>query len=952
MTDFRAPTPRPDQASAIEREYSSDQALAPGRYWRLTKLTEKNSGAVVGRVYLIASLKYVKDSIHTVVVHNHPAEGYGTREFLTRDFLTAFEPAHDHKEVRAAEIAELQAEMQRLTHEMEEAGRNPDYLLPQLLEELGEEAPISAPTLPSNLSTTALVASGQLTEGNLTAMTKAAEQQAALVEAKARWFEGKSKSLGEVVTALVPYYREQALAEHAKLSPVMDDIQRMLQGLQSLDLYVGKDVTVTQLTDGEGAPAEEPLYVFQDKRYVDEEIAVFTQFDDGEFDCTNASDFDKTLAATPDFIKQLLPTPRCLVLMAWRRRSKRYHDLGTSISRNAENERSWLLLRNGEKLYQIDSPIDSHNEAGYLFPTQGAMDKVFQEFGRRIDINDTRFADKLEEQDALILHFKRFLILLAGLQDREGLLGEFTEPTSPGKLLLPEVQNKVMHFVRDGEALLASDKEQSLHAWVKEKNQYLQAGSRVACQWREIMMPESTSVVSYHRDHYNWNAIPREEFGITVARLEQGKLTVSAPVEHCYTERQFNARVDLSFLLNDGWRSSTGLLCLDRVKSEEIAHFIHSRRARADYMKYLGFFKAIAVHLKAEEAHEAPWRAELLQALTEGNIGTPQTRPKLLDEAIATWRAANYGRLLPALDDPKAAKIKSKLLDQLYVLAGAGYDRVVAAEALAKTEGRTPLRLVLTGKNRLKLYATPLPTERLDQAQPQPWVRTLIFAERKTKLSVTERRWETLLRHDASETTLHEWPEAAAAALAEPAPLSYEDKAALIEDAGNGLINLRRFLTEPLDVEHWFARAKDAYARKKGNFVTDPDVRFLVGLAGHEGELARVVAEVDLLYHLYVHGDEAFRINLRAWYVSRYADKEAGSRFFDEHMARTSAGSIGLGLLRLSRKQQPLDTGFVICGSALMTTPVGPASRTEEWATALSEKRLVREESTIWFPAS
>jgi hypothetical protein len=68
----------------------------------------------------------------------------------------------------------------------------------------------------------------------------------------------------------------------------------------------------------------------------------------------------------------------------------------------------------------------------------------------------------------------------------------------------------------------------------------------------------------------------------------------------------------------------------------------------------------------------------------------------------------------------------------------------------------------VTGKNRMVLYVEPLLEERDDRVAPHVWVLGLYLTRTKTGFKETARRRVELLNSVAAETTLHEWPEAAA----------------------------------------------------------------------------------------------------------------------------------------------------------------------------------------------
>ena len=163
------------------------------------------------------------------------------------------------------------------------------------------------------------------------------------------------------------------------------------------------------------------------------------------------------------------------------------------------------------------------------------------------------------------------------------------------------------------------------------------------------------------------------------------------------------------------WRGEeVPYLVLDAVDPEDLRWYIQHRGTRQRHLEYIRFFKRALKLIESDREAEAGARAQLLQALHEGDVGEIADRPKLVDRAVIAWRAVNRGQPLPQFDgaSPADAKAWKSLLDQMFVMAGDGLEvtRKADAEAFARKLGYEPLRLVLTGDAKYMLYAAPSPT--------------------------------------------------------------------------------------------------------------------------------------------------------------------------------------------------------------------------------------------------
>lgn len=100
------------------------------------------------------------------------------------------------------------------------------------------------------------------------------------------------------------------------------------------------------------------------------------------------------------------------------------------------------------------------------------------------------------------------------------------------------------------------------------------------------------------------------------------------------------------------------------------------------------------------------------------------------------------------------------------------------AAALARKRGVQPLRLSISGKSKITLYAAPKPEERDDRVFPHMWVHHLRLRRTQGGLVVAKDTWDTLQEPGPLETTLHEWPAVHGWTDLKP-PISFEKKQSL-----------------------------------------------------------------------------------------------------------------------------------------------------------------------------
>lgn len=748
-----------------------------GEYWR-AKADLSDEGIPAGRVLMLRSIRSVDNEAHTLILAGHPQSGYTQHRFLVQDFLEKFEPVSQEEaaRVRDQELGILQRKLLELQGHMTEVQANPRMLAaaiePGIREwEAGQKIESGTtdnlPVIDPN--SVALVPT--MTEADVNRMKLALARRGEEARLTSELFKANVKEISETVEAMVPFMQERADAALARTEDIRAYVARLSKGIASLDLYIGKDVNVLTIKSGESAPDTVPLSVLQSKLYLDEELAVWHDVD-VNFDYRNIEEFREVLAESPGLVAQMFPTERSIICVATTRQHKEYGDIDPTLASLMDrwNREVFLLVRDGENLYQMVSPIETHLIADRLFPSKAEIDQIFEERKSRYDsekrefvqvteeINfmDTRYTDRLEKHEDKALHYKRFLVMMAGLDHRMNLFGRFHNMPQSMAFITPQFQAQFMKFIHNDEfnpLQLPGAVAESFDEYASRMNENLRSGSRVLCRWKVVLTPHSTS---YAKDYdrasgFYLRVDPIRDWDVVIAYRAGTDVCVKAPVKLHRKEMEITARISV---FQEGYYTrGHGYLVLDRVKADVLDAFIHNRVARKEFLEYIRIFKAAVHYLRGEEERQKPTRHALLAALRDGGVAEGPAAEEVVDQAIQTWRAANRGAELPAASDPRYKQLLNQMFELLH------QDRLTEnVEAWAAARDLSPLRLTITGNSKITLYAAPKPEERDDRLYPHAWVHRIRLRKGKTGILQESDDWALLPKALSSETTLKEWP--------------------------------------------------------------------------------------------------------------------------------------------------------------------------------------------------
>jgi hypothetical protein len=649
------------------QRHSEEIDIQPGTWWRLREDSDLIEDGMYGGsswspkpipsrglVLLVEEARTVDGEMHTIVLGYHPTWGQGSLKMLVEEFLENFVLEPNGTSVREAEIDEVMGRIRGLNERITQPG--PEAEIKALIEKSskekaqsehqgrrGDEAageidtslPVGADKVPSAL----------LPGGDVKAVQAKIESQLAAINAQAAWIKEQSTKVTRENELLVRFHTEIAEQSMASIRSVTEQSKKMLASVKTMRLWLGEDMHVAKLVDGKSAPAEEPLTLMQRMLYLDEEIFVEGLLEES-FDYKGMSRIGEILKTYPKLVERMLPYQRCVAITRIRRHSGSDMDLTKitaaeylgSLAEKEANERIQILVRDGEKIWMIAAD-EATSHAKRLFPSKEEIDRIFTSGfsgGRAITPNDVDYTDARAQHDNTALFYKRFLIILWGLHEREDIFGSFMEKGQ--NWLTESVQSERFRFIHDEEGVLG-DGRPSWREFVREANRQMKPGSMIAVNWGQVTQDVRPEIMY----DMHGNQIRKPVVYHEVAQVKANGRSLVAP---CATVKDTwdddgktrNALVEvvstsLEYQNDHRYDSKAveDMICLDNVTPEDLAYYIESRTNAHGYDGFRRIFAIGRRFLLGERAREAEMAEEL---------GLDLAAPHMA-QALRLWRSAN-----------------------------------------------------------------------------------------------------------------------------------------------------------------------------------------------------------------------------------------------------------------------------------------------------------------------
>jgi len=331
-------------------------------------------------------------------------------------------------------------------------------------------------------------------------------------------FEKKLPALTKEIDELAKDYavvaKDMALPDIVRLGAIKEALSVVQDRIFTIEVYAGLQETVVQIADGEPAAMTEKVTIRQMMLFMDEETLF--DYEDGGMDFNKLKDFDKWVVK-PGNMSRILPEPRGIVAFRVRRNRKDYgevHTIGEAwiqMRMDEANMATYLLIRNGQRVYRIASAIDfsprmipKRDEIGEeqfkKVETKGWNDEKREHDREEVLVtqDSVEFDDHMKKMDDLIKKYNRVVILLQGLLDRSMVF----HPHPPINLLRKGQIDEWVNLIRDEEMALPGTKI-SFEEYLNQINKTLKSGKwiYVLHQYRKAEGENKWSHKQYTRLH-------------------------------------------------------------------------------------------------------------------------------------------------------------------------------------------------------------------------------------------------------------------------------------------------------------------------------------------------------------------------------------------------------------------------------------------------------------------
>lgn len=189
----------------------------------------------------------------------------------------------------------------------------------------------------------------------------------ALIKAKEKTLPELFKEVEEQHELMAMWMKADLMPKKAELELLKGSIEVIENRIFTVELYAGLTEKLTMIQDGEAAPNDTKVSLFQRRHYMDEECLM--DYQHGGMDYRSIEEFDAWLLK-PNNLNRILPLDRCVVAFRIRRDMKYRH--GTTLSdwirilnEEAADKQTFLYIRNGQKVFRMTTAIDFGEQ---LFP--------------------------------------------------------------------------------------------------------------------------------------------------------------------------------------------------------------------------------------------------------------------------------------------------------------------------------------------------------------------------------------------------------------------------------------------------------------------------------------------------------------------------------------------------------------------------------------------------------
>lgn len=633
----------------------------PGMYFRAINdlhMSVHKGGSVQGQlnivsgtVLMVADVRLVDDKPHTIVLRIHPG---ASRRFSStcelrvkiEDFTKQFVFAEDGELTRKGEleaaqlrIGEIQKEMQLLMEDPVEMKSR--YLLS--LQEAGKTMPM---VINHSLSPSS---SEDILAGDIQEYQAKVSAGMEMVKFASNTMQSVAAKLSEAVADVAPYYQETAAVSVAKVAEALKRAEKINDGVQSMTLWLGTDVYVDKVKIGRSAPAAEKLTIYQKVLFIAPEMSV--HFDvNREFSVEQIHEFKSALEKSPELVNQMIPAERGICAVAVRKdvidKQKTYYQYEIDQA----NKETFLMIRDGENISFVYSPLWEHSKLSRLFPSPSELAEIYtSRNGSEIDFKDLSYTYALDSHEKLSTLYKRLLVLIGGLQFRERILGPMCTEREAVGFVTKAFSDRFIRYVEDdeGHQLIADKnslvKNTGLHQFLRFINKGTHSGSEILMDVytheNEYTVPSNYG--GYGDKKYSYHSPEKRLLHAKVAQ-EKNVFKVMAPFTNGKNKTTYlDGRLE-------GGNMNTGEISwvnVNAIFADEVRMYLNDRNTRnVSWSYFTELFKKLYAITSDRDSKDS--KALVDWDLPKRGISDEQSR-----EIVRAWRIMHPGQLIPSAAD-------------------------------------------------------------------------------------------------------------------------------------------------------------------------------------------------------------------------------------------------------------------------------------------------------------
>lgn len=254
--------------------------------------------------------------------------------------------------------------------------------------------------------------------------------------------------------------KNMGLSAMNKLEFVKSKLNIVEDKIFTIELYAGIHENIKQIANGDPGSIDEKITIRQQMLFMDEETLI--DFNRGGMDYQRLGDFDKWIVK-PENLSRILPEQKGVVAFQVRRNRKErgpinsFWEVFERVYEEMKDMKTYLLIRNGEKVYRIATAIDFSPR---LIPLENEIgDAQFRKSADRWFSYGDKNGDEIITPDDLnydyhvgllndiIKKYNKIFIFIQGLLDRS----EVFHPHLVIKLGQTESLMRWINIIRDEE---------------------------------------------------------------------------------------------------------------------------------------------------------------------------------------------------------------------------------------------------------------------------------------------------------------------------------------------------------------------------------------------------------------------------------------------------------------------------------------------------------------------